>query len=148
MTIYSLDILLRYCKVGPRGPWLAAPPLPPAGEKVPNGGSSQIPGTNDSTLRRLPWGAAPSSVPNGGSLPDARDQWQHTTPAKAVPPQPHRETYQLPTPRTSSLSKPPSTSPAIPRNVHIPTRWGARISSTCPVWIGNPAQERFAIKAR
>ena len=78
MTIYSLDILLRYCKVGRGGPWWAAPPLPPASKNVPNGGSqgpmtahfagcheeppppqsltegaSQMPGTNDSTLRQL-----------------------------------------------------------------------------------------------
>ena len=47
-------------------------------------------------------------VPNGRSLPDPGDQRQHTSPAKAAPPQPRRRTCQPATPRPGYLSKLPS----------------------------------------
>ena len=45
-------------------------------------------------------------VPNGRSLPDPGDQWQHTSPAKAAGPQPRRRTCQPATPRPGNLSEP------------------------------------------
>ena len=74
------------------------PPLPRRRGKSLTEVAFQMPGINDSTFCQL------------------------------KPPRPsHRETYQLATPRTSSLSKPPSASPAIPASAYI---------NKLPTWSG------------
>ena len=90
-------------------------------------------------------------VPNGRSLPDPGDQWQHTSPAKAAPPQPRRRTYQPATPRPGDLSEPLSINLTIPlQQTHIshlqhdPFADFLDLPRSCP---GNPPKNASPLKS-
>ena len=101
------------CKVGPRGPWWAGPPLPPAGEKVPNGRILPDPGDQWQHTSPVAMTSRRSSPPPRKSLTErSRDQWQHTSPLK--PPRPSRIERPISPRRTGNLSKTPSTKPCHP----------------------------------
>ena len=139
-------------------------------QKVPNRRILPDPGDQWQHSSPVAMTSRPSSpvlageVSKEGSLPDPGDQWQHTPPAKAAPPKAAPPQLHKP-PRPSHIEKPISSrhrKPATYPNPHplaqpsltaciykqtSNTVRAHRFPRPTPYRSGNPARERFTIKA-